>query len=49
MHPEDIKAALRKKWGTVKAFEEKEGGNVREVGSKYASFRVIGFEGVAPK
>jgi uncharacterized protein (DUF1330 family) len=34
---------------TVKAFEEKEGRNVAEVGSKYASFRVIGVEGVLPK
>lgn len=34
---------------TVKAFEEKEGRNVQEVGSKYASFRVIGVEGVLPK
>jgi uncharacterized protein (DUF1330 family) len=34
---------------TVKAFEEKEGRNVAEVGSKYASFRVIGVEGVVPK
>lgn len=34
---------------TVKAFEEKEGRNVQEVGSKYASFRVIGVEGVVPK
>lgn len=34
---------------TVKAFEEKEGRNVAEVGSKYASFRVIGIEGVVPK
>jgi uncharacterized protein (DUF1330 family) len=34
---------------TVKAFEEKEGRNVTEVGSKYASFRVIGVEGVEPK
>lgn len=33
----------------VKAFEEKEGLNVKEVGSKYANFRVIGLEGVAPK
>ena len=34
---------------TVKAFEEKEGQNVKDVGSKYASFRVIGLEGVVPK
>ncbi|WP_298257705.1 DUF1330 domain-containing protein [Bradyrhizobium sp.] len=34
---------------TVKAFEEKEGRNTKEVGSKYASFRVIGVEGVLPK
>jgi uncharacterized protein (DUF1330 family) len=34
---------------TVKAFEEKEGRNVTEVGNKYASFRVIGVEGVLPK
>lgn len=34
---------------TVKAFEEKEGRNANEVGSKYASFRVIGVEGVVPK
>ena len=34
---------------TVKAFEDKEGRNVAEVGSKYASFRVIGVEGVEPK
>lgn len=34
---------------TVKAFEEKEGRNATEVGSKYASFRVIGVEGVMPK
>jgi uncharacterized protein (DUF1330 family) len=34
---------------TVKAFEDKEGRNVTEVGSKYASFRVIGVEGVEPK
>jgi uncharacterized protein (DUF1330 family) len=34
---------------TVKAFEEKEGRNANEVGSKYASFRVIGIEGVVPK
>ena len=34
---------------TVKAFEEKEGRNVAEVGNKYASFRVIGVEGVVPK
>jgi uncharacterized protein (DUF1330 family) len=34
---------------TVKAFEEKEGRNVAEVGSKYASFCVIGVEGVVPK
>jgi uncharacterized protein (DUF1330 family) len=33
---------------TVKAFEEKEGRNVAEVGNKYASFRVIGVEGVEP-
>ena len=33
----------------VKAFEEKEGRNAKEVGSKYASFRVIGLEGVVPK
>ena len=32
---------------TVKAFEEKGGRNVKEVGSKYAS--VIGIEGVEPK
>ena len=34
---------------TVKAFEDKETRNVTEVGSKYASFRVIGIEGVEPK
>lgn len=34
---------------TVKAFEDKEGRNVTEVGNKYASFRVIGIEGVVPK
>jgi hypothetical protein len=34
---------------TVKAFEDKEGRNVTEVGNKYASFRVIGVEGVEPK
>jgi uncharacterized protein (DUF1330 family) len=34
---------------TVKAFEEKEGRNVSEVGSKYANFRVMGVEGVMPK
>ena len=34
---------------TVKAFEEKEGRNANEVGTKYASFRVIGIEGVVPK
>ena len=34
---------------TVKAFEEKEGRNAKEIGSKYASFRVIGIEGVVPK
>jgi uncharacterized protein (DUF1330 family) len=34
---------------TVKAFEEKEGRTANEVGSKYASFRVIGAEGVVPK
>ena len=33
----------------VKAFEDKEKRNVSEVGSKYASFRVIGIEGVEPK
>jgi lambda repressor-like predicted transcriptional regulator len=34
MHPEDIKAALRKKYRTVRAFEEAEGlpqGSVRDV------------------
>lgn len=34
---------------TVKAFEEKEGRNVTDVGSKYASFRVIGIEGAVQK
>src|SRR5215470_9703373 len=34
---------------TVKAFEDKEGRTVNEVGTKYASFRVIGVEGVVPK
>jgi uncharacterized protein (DUF1330 family) len=34
---------------TVKAFEDKEKRNAIEVGSKYASFRVIGIEGVEPK
>jgi hypothetical protein len=34
---------------TVKAFEDKEGRNVTEVGNKYASLRVIGVEGVEPK
>ena len=34
---------------TVKAFEDKEGRNVTEVGNKYASFRIIGVEGVEPK
>jgi uncharacterized protein (DUF1330 family) len=33
----------------VKAFEDKEGQNVANVGSKYASFRVIGIEGVEQK
>ena len=34
---------------TVKAFEDKEGRNVTEVGSKYASFRIVGIEGIEPK
>lgn len=34
---------------TVKAFEEKEQRNVADVGSKYASFRVIGIEGAEQK
>ena len=34
---------------TVKAFEDKEQRNVTEVGNKYASFRVIGVEGVEQK
>jgi len=34
---------------TVKAFEDKEGRNVADVGSKYASFRVIGIEGIEQK
>jgi uncharacterized protein (DUF1330 family) len=34
---------------TVKAFEDKEQRNVTEVGSKYATFRVIGIEGVEPR
>jgi uncharacterized protein (DUF1330 family) len=34
---------------TVKAFEDKEGRTVNEVGTKYATFRVIGVEGVVPK
>ncbi len=33
----------------VKAFEDKEQRNVTEVGSKYASFRVFGVEGVEQK
>jgi hypothetical protein len=31
------------------AFEDKEKQNVAEVGSKYASFRVIGIDGIEPK
>ena len=34
---------------TLKAFEDKEGRNVTDVGSKYASFRIIGIEGVEQK
>ncbi|HEY2531304.1 MAG TPA: DUF1330 domain-containing protein [Xanthobacteraceae bacterium] len=34
---------------TLKAFEDKEKRNVADVGSKYASFRVIGIEGVEQK
>jgi uncharacterized protein (DUF1330 family) len=34
---------------TLKAFEDKEQRNVADVGSKYASFRVIGIEGVEQK
>jgi hypothetical protein len=34
---------------TLKAFEDKEKRNVADVGSKYASFRVIAIEGVEPK
>jgi len=34
---------------TLKAFEVKEKQNVADVGSKYASFRVIGIEGVEQK
>jgi uncharacterized protein (DUF1330 family) len=34
---------------TLKAFEEKERPNVADVGSKYASFRIIGIEGVEQK
>jgi len=34
---------------TLKAFEDKEGRNVADVGSKYASFRIIGIEGVEQK
>jgi uncharacterized protein (DUF1330 family) len=34
---------------TVKAYEEKELRNVADVGSKYASFRVIGIEGAEQK
>jgi uncharacterized protein (DUF1330 family) len=33
----------------VKAFEDKEKQNVADLGSKYASFRVIGIDGVEPK
>jgi uncharacterized protein (DUF1330 family) len=33
----------------VKVFEDKEKQNVAELGSKYASFRVIGIDGVEPK
>ena len=34
---------------TLKAFEEKEQRNIADVGSKYASFRVLGIEGVEQK
>lgn len=34
---------------TLNAFEDKEKRNVADVGSKYASFRVIGIEGVEQK
>lgn len=34
---------------SLKAFEEKEQKNIADVGSKYASFRVIGIEGVEQK
>ena len=34
---------------TLKAFEDKEQRTVADVGSKYASFRVIGIEGVEQK
>ena len=34
---------------SVKAYEDKEGRNVADVGNNYASFRVIGIEGVVPK
>jgi uncharacterized protein (DUF1330 family) len=33
----------------LKAFQEKENENVADVGSKYASFRVIGIEGIEQK
>jgi uncharacterized protein (DUF1330 family) len=34
---------------TLKAFEDKDKQNVADVGSKYASFRIIGIEGVEQK